>query len=104
MSGYRFTPQAVDDLFEIWHYIASDNREAANRVESAIFEACAFVAESPLRGHRRTDLTPLALRFWNVQPYRNYVIVYDPATKPVHVVRILHGARDVPAILGKTEF
>jgi hypothetical protein len=29
MSRYRLTPQAVDDLFEIWTYIAGDNLEAA---------------------------------------------------------------------------
>ncbi len=26
MSSYQFTPQAVDDLFEIWSYIAGDER------------------------------------------------------------------------------
>jgi plasmid stabilization system protein ParE len=31
MSQYQFTPEAVDDLFEIWSYIAADNLEAANR-------------------------------------------------------------------------
>jgi plasmid stabilization system protein ParE len=27
-TGYRFTPEAAADLFEIWSYIASDNAEA----------------------------------------------------------------------------
>ncbi len=36
MSKYQFTPQATDDLFEIWSYIAGDNLDAANRVEEAI--------------------------------------------------------------------
>jgi hypothetical protein len=27
MSRYQFTPQAVDDLFEIWCYIARDSVE-----------------------------------------------------------------------------
>jgi hypothetical protein len=33
MSSYQFTPQAVQDLFEIWSYIAGDDLDAANRVE-----------------------------------------------------------------------
>lgn len=37
--------------------IAEGNPEIADRVEQAIYEACAFVAESPMRGHSRTDLT-----------------------------------------------
>lgn len=44
MSSYHFTPQAVDDLFEIWSYIAVDDLDAANRVEEAIYAACAFLA------------------------------------------------------------
>jgi len=50
MSEYRFTPQAVDDLFEIWSYIAGDNLDVANRVEEAVYSACAFLADSPLAG------------------------------------------------------
>jgi len=33
MSSYQFTPQAIEDLFEIWSYIAGDDLDAANRVE-----------------------------------------------------------------------
>ena len=31
MTRFRFTPQASDDLLEIWRYIAADNPEAADR-------------------------------------------------------------------------
>ena len=63
MSSYRFTPQAIDDLFEIWSYIASDDLDAANRVEEAIHVASAFLADTPLAGRIREDLTVLPLRF-----------------------------------------
>ncbi len=99
MSGYRFTPQAAYDLFEIWSYIARDNLEAANRVEDAVYKACAFLAEGPLRGTVREDLTKLPLRFWAVQAYPNYIIVYDPQKDPLQIIRILHGSRDILAIL-----
>ncbi len=75
MSGYQFTPQAIEDLFEIWSYIAGDDLEAASRVEEAIYAACAFLADALLAGRIREDLTSLPLRFWVVQPYRNYLIV-----------------------------
>jgi plasmid stabilization system protein ParE len=51
MSAYVLTPLAKADVFHIWTYIADDNEDAADRVEQAIYEACAFVAEAPLRGH-----------------------------------------------------
>jgi len=43
MPPYRFTPQAVNDLFEIWDYIAQDSRVAADGVEEAIYSACEFL-------------------------------------------------------------
>jgi plasmid stabilization system protein ParE len=50
----------------------------------------------PLSGHRREDLTDQPVRFWSVY---SYVIVYDPDTQPLQIVRILHSARDVRCIL-----
>ncbi len=99
MSEYQFTPQAVGDLLDIWSFIARDNPKAADRVEAAIFRACDLLADSPLAGHTRTDLTPLPLRFWVVQPYSNYLIVYDAKKEPLHVIRILHAARDLHSVL-----
>jgi plasmid stabilization system protein ParE len=101
MSRYRFTPQAVDDLFEIWSYVGRDSAQAANRVEAAIHNACAFLAEGPLRGRTRKEITQLPLRFWTVQAFPNYIIVYDPQSNPLQIIRILHGSRDVLAILGE---
>jgi plasmid stabilization system protein ParE len=43
MSRYQFTPQAADDLFEIWSYISRDSVKAANRVEDAVYKACALL-------------------------------------------------------------
>ena len=102
MTPFRLTPQAVSDIFEIWSHIAEDNMEAANRVESAIFAACMLVADGPLRGQLRTDLTVLPVRFWTIQRYPNYMLVYDPATSPVQIIRVLHGMRDVTHVLSAT--
>jgi len=99
MSRYQFTPQATDDLLEIWSYIARDNFDAADRVEVAIFRACDLIASSPLAGQTRKDLTHLPVRFWVVHPYPNYMLVYDPESRPVQIIRILHGARDLPRML-----
>jgi plasmid stabilization system protein ParE len=99
MSGYQFTPQAISDLSDIWDFIAQNNPEAADRVENAVFRACDLLAGSPLAGSMRKDLTSLPLRFWVVQPYSNYLIVYDPGRKPLQIIRILHAARDLPSFL-----
>jgi len=41
----------------------------------------------------------MASRVWVSHPYSNYRIVYDPESKPLDVIRILHGARDLPSVL-----
>jgi plasmid stabilization system protein ParE len=99
MSGYALTALAKADIFAIWSYIADDNEDAANRVEQAIYRACTFVAEAPMRGHSRPDLTTHSLRFWTLTRYPNYTIVYRPETAPLQVVAVLHGKRNVRRIL-----
>jgi plasmid stabilization system protein ParE len=99
MSQYRLTPQAVDDLFQIWSYVAKTSVEAANRVEEAILATCESAANSPLAGSVRDDLTDRPVRFWLVQPWQNYWVVYDPSKTPIHIIRILHASRDVSQVL-----
>ena len=99
MTRYRFTPQALDDLFDIWTYIAQDNLDAANRVEDEIHNSCDLLAHSPLAGTVRKDLTSLPVRFWLVPSFPNYFIVYDPEAKPLEIIRILHRARDIRAVI-----
>lgn len=99
MSVYVLTPLAKTDIFEIWSYIANDNEEVADRVEHAIYDACEFVSEAPLRGHSRSDLTNRSLRFWTLTRYPNYTVVYRPETSPVQIVAVLHGKRNLRRIL-----
>ena len=99
MSAYALTPLAKADIFDIWSYIAADSEDAANRVEEAIYGACMFVAEAPLRGHSRPDLTTRSLRFWTLTRYPNYTLVYRPQTVPLQVVAVVHGRRNIQHIL-----
>ncbi len=99
MNKYLFTPQALADLFDIWSFIANDNPSAADEVEQAVFRACDFLADSPFAGRTRTDLTPRPLRFWVVQPYSHYLVVYDPEKRPLQILRLLHTSRDLPSVL-----
>jgi plasmid stabilization system protein ParE len=97
MNAYRLTPAAEDDLLEIWSFIAQDNLIAADRLEDDFFNACKQLAGKPDLGHFRRDLTDKPVRFFPVRG--TYLIVYDPATEPLEIIRVLHGARDVTAEL-----
>ena len=96
MSRPRFglTPQARADLVNIWNYIAEDNPEQADRVLGRLFEAFARLAQTPGMGHHREDLADTRHRFWTVY---SYVIAYRDQTKPLEIIAIVHGARQLEA-------
>ena len=97
MKGYELSPEATDDLQEIWVYIAIDNPRAADKLEEDIYAACELLARNPRLGHERSDITDDPVLFWPVRG--NYMVIYLPDCEPVKIVRILHGARNVPTQL-----
>ena len=97
MPRYILSPEAKDDLREIREYLVSrGGRRLAQYVLQEIRAAFRLLASRPEAGHLRQDLTPLPVKFW---PVFSYLIVYDPAARPLDIARVLHGRRDVEAIL-----
>jgi len=45
----------------------------------------------------RKELTTLP--YWVVPRYPNYIVVYNPTTAPLRIIRILHGKRNLKRIL-----
>ncbi len=68
----------------------------AEHVESFIPDKIIFLSENPGAGHWRKNLTDEAVKFF---PVYSYLIVYRPETKPLQIVAIFHGRRDVERIL-----
>ena len=96
-AGFVLAPQAAADLVEIWSYVRRQSSvELANRVESVIRDRIAFLAGATGAGHWRRDLTDEEVKFF---PAYSYLIVYRPKTKPLQIVSILHGRRDLEGIL-----
>jgi plasmid stabilization system protein ParE len=100
---FELTPRAINDLGEIWDFIAEDSVDAANRVESAVLAACSSLARHPLLGSKRSEITSNPVRFWTVTRFPNFIVVYRPETKPLQVVAILHGKRNLNVLLDEPE-
>jgi plasmid stabilization system protein ParE len=98
-SPFELTPQAADDLDEIWWFIAQHSIDSANRVEQEVVATFRRLARHPLIGTKRPDITPLPVRFWTVTRFPNYVIVYRPETAPLQIIAVLHGKRDLEGVL-----
>ena len=96
MAEHFYSPEARLDLLEIWEHVAADDVDAADRVEREIQDAVSMLSKTPGLGHLRRDLTSKPVRFWAVY---SYLVIYDPETRPLEVVRILSGYRDIAALL-----
>ena len=93
---FVLTPRAKRDLNDIWDQIADESPEAADRVSEHLERAMDLLAQSPGIGHWREELADKRHKFLLVH---SYLIVYRFELKPVQVIRVLHAARDVQAIL-----
>jgi toxin ParE1/3/4 len=88
------TSQADADLTQIALHIAEHNPEAADRWLDLLNEKCQALSRMPEIGRKRFDLAD-GLRSLVVN---NYVIFYRPVSNGIEVIRVLHGARDIPAL------
>ncbi len=96
MSGYFLSREADSDLDDLWDYIAADNVDAADRLIAKLKDAFEALARHPGIGHKREDISSYPVLFWAVG---NYLVVYRAEHRPVEIVAIVHGARDIPAFL-----
>jgi toxin ParE1/3/4 len=88
----RQTPDAREDLAEIWLYICQHDVAAADRLLGHLHDAMDTLAANPEAGQKRPDLAE-EIRFF---PVGNYLIFYTPEEDGITVIRVLHGARDYP--------
>ncbi|HWF78157.1 MAG TPA: type II toxin-antitoxin system RelE/ParE family toxin [Caulobacteraceae bacterium] len=90
----RRTNRAETDLDEIWLRIAQDNIAAAEEFAERVEAAENRLGRFPEIGQARPDLAD-DVRHWPLPPY---LILYRVEQDCVLVVRIVHGARDLPRL------
>jgi plasmid stabilization system protein ParE len=57
MTPYILAPEALQDLHDLWDYIAAENPDATDRVIDTLFASFERLAAMPGLGHTHTDLT-----------------------------------------------
>ena len=97
MKNYLLSLEAVEDIAEIRRYLSKTaSRTISRHVLSELRAALRFLAENPGAGHWRRDLTVASVKFW---PVFSYLVIYDPAKRPLGITRVLHGSRNVETLL-----
>jgi len=94
---FRLTPEARADLQEILLDVAADRPDAAEHLLSEFYEAFHRLGRSPGIGHFHEELLDRRFRVWNFYPY---VVCYVWQAKPIQIVAVVHGARDLAAFFG----
>jgi toxin ParE1/3/4 len=98
MIPVRFSKLALSDLRKIAAHIAADDAAAAARVINRIEERCFLLGQFPMLGRPSNvaGARKLLVSEWG------YIIIYEIHTRRdqtpsrVVILRVYHGARDVP--------
>jgi toxin ParE1/3/4 len=92
-------PRALDDLAEIWAYIAENSPDRADAFVDLVNSKFQALSRRPGLGRRRPELAP-NIRSLTVG---RYVMFYQLLFRGIEVVRVLHGSRDIESIFENEE-
>ncbi|MBF0163326.1 MAG: type II toxin-antitoxin system RelE/ParE family toxin [Magnetococcales bacterium] len=93
------SPAGRRDLKEIWRHIAMDHLRRADSWLDSIHHTMRLLADHPHMGIARPELAD-GLRS---HPIGQYTIFYLPMPNGIHIIRVIHSARDIPASLGASD-
>ena len=96
-------PRAGEDIDEAALFLAEDSLRVALRFYDNVQKTLTVIAEHPTR----FPLYPLPhprleqIRKSSVIGFKNHLIFYHITQNRIEIIRILHGARDIPSILSE---
>ena len=90
----RFTEVSKADFRQIRRIIAKDKPRRAVSFVKELRAACHVWAEYPMAGRDRSEFMEGMRSF----PHGNYLIFYLPEPDGLLVLRVVHGARDLPSL------
>ena len=93
--AFHLAASARRDLWEILDYIFGDSGESAARFEARFIRSFSMLAQNPFLGRSRDEVAP---GYRSVVVGR-YVVFYLATGEDVEIVRVLHGRRDLSAVL-----
>ena len=95
MKEVVFSPESLNDLDDIWLYIAQDSINHADRFIDDLRVLCeGKLAVFPNMGRGRDYLAEGVLAF----PHGGYMLYYRIRENAVEVIRIMHGSVDVESV------
>jgi toxin ParE1/3/4 len=93
--------QATLSIIEQAYWIAEDSPDAAERFTEAVEASFSFLENNPEIGREyEAQHERLAgVRVWRVSGFEKHLIFYRPQPDGVEILDVIHGARDIPALM-----
>jgi plasmid stabilization system protein ParE len=96
VKRYLLTGPAAADLDDILDYIAAQSVRNAVLVATRLEAPFGRIADAPGIGHRGEELRDDSLR---VIATSGYVVIYGPTSKPLHILRVVRGMRELRRVV-----
>jgi toxin ParE1/3/4 len=91
MPVIRKRPIVIEDLAEIWNYVAAENEIRADSLIGAFDRKFREIAEYPITGENRDEL----YRGLKSLQIGRHIVFYRNIPDGIEIVRVLHAARDI---------
>ena len=101
MKSVRLTPKADSDIDSCFWWIHKDNPPVAIKFINAVEQTCDMLAKMPGIGSRHySDITLMrGIRMISINSFKNYLVFFIEYETHIDIIRLLHGARDIPEVL-----
>jgi toxin ParE1/3/4 len=86
-----WTPESIEDRRAIYDYVEADNPLAAIDLDELIFEKSQVLTKHPKLGRAGRIAATRELVV-----HANYILIYRIAGDEIHVLRVMHSARQWP--------
>jgi toxin ParE1/3/4 len=94
-------PQVIRDLIDLATYIAEDNLDASDKFLVAAEKTFQQLGKMPGMGKSCNFYNPnlMGIRQQAIKGFKKYLIFYRTSDFDVEIIRVIHSARDIEAIL-----
>ncbi len=105
MSNVSKCPQVIRDLIDLATYIAEDSLDASDRFLTAAESTFQQLGKMPGMGKicQFSNSRLAEVRQQAIKGFKKYLVFYRVTDTGVEIIRVIHGARDIEAILDDGE-